>query len=240
MSQDPATVDTTTILLVGASRGIGHALAAEFLRHGWKVVGTVREGSGRTKLHELAATAGGRVEIETPDICRPDQLAALRERLSGRTFNMLFVNAGTTNKDPTQTIGDVSTDEFMHVMLTNALSPMRVIESFAPCVGPDGLIGVMSSGQGSVANNTRGQRELYRGSKAALNMFMRSFAAREAEASRRPMAVMAPGWIRTALGGPDAPLAIEDSIPKLVDVLLAKRQSPGLEFLDYLGRTVPW
>jgi len=155
-------------------------------------------------------------------------------------FQMLFVNAGTTNRDPTQTIGDVSTDEFIHVMLTNALGPMRVIEGLAPCIEPDGLIGVMSSGQGSIANNTSGQRELYRGSKAALNMFMRSFAAREAETSRRPLAVMAPGWIRTALGGPDAPLALEDSIPGLVEMLLAKRQSPGLDYLDYRGRTVPW
>lgn len=104
---------------------------------------------------------------------------------------------------------------------------------------PTGLIRVMSSGQGSIANNERGQRELYRGSKAALNMFMRSFAARHAGMTRA-MVVMAPGWIRTALGGADAPLSLEDTIPNLVDVLLSKQRRPGLEYLDYLGRTVPW
>lgn len=113
---------------------------------------------------------------------------------------MLFVNAGTTNRDPTQTIGEIATEEFIHVMLTNALAPMRVIESLQDVVLPQGLIGVMSSGQGSLSNNTGGQRELYRGSKAALNMFMRSFAARPACVSH-PLVVMAPGWIRTALGG---------------------------------------
>jgi NAD(P)-dependent dehydrogenase (short-subunit alcohol dehydrogenase family) len=97
----------------------------------------------------------------------------------------------------------------------------------------------MSSGQGSISNNETGQREVYRGSKAALNMFMRSFAARKAGASRA-MVVMAPGWVRTALGGPDARLTIEESIPSLVNVLLAKQGKPGLEYLDYLGRTVPW
>jgi NAD(P)-dependent dehydrogenase (short-subunit alcohol dehydrogenase family) len=101
------------------------------------------------------------------------------------------------------------------------------------------LIGVMSSGQGSISNNETGQRELYRGSKAALNMFMRSFAARQAGTSRR-MVVMAPGWVRTELGGPDARLTIEESIPSLVNVLLAQRETPGLKYLDYLGRTVPW
>lgn len=228
-----------TILLIGASRGLGHAMAAEFLKKGWNVVGTVRGGGARTMLHDLADEYGSRVEIEILDICEPDQIAALHDRLSGRMFDMLFVNAGVTNRDPTQTIGEVSTDDFIHVMITNSLSPMRVVESLEGNVSATGLIGVMSSGQGSIGNNETGQREVYRGSKAALNMFMRSFAARQAGTSRS-MVVMAPGWVRTALGGPDARLSIEESIPSLVNVLLAKRETPGLQYLDYLGRTVPW
>lgn len=226
------------ILLIGASRGLGHAMAAEFLNKGWNVVGTVR-GETRTLLHDLADAHPGRVEIEVLDICEPDQLAALRGRLSGRLFDMLFVNAGTANRDPSQTIGEVSTDEFVHLMITNALGPMRTIEGLENNVAPAGLIGVMSSGQGSIANNTAGGRELYRGSKAALNMFMRGFAARRA-GTGRAMVVMAPGWVRTALGGPDARLSIGESVPGLVDVLLATRNVPGLHYLDYLGRTVPW
>jgi NAD(P)-dependent dehydrogenase (short-subunit alcohol dehydrogenase family) len=89
---------------------------------------------------------------------------------------MLFVNAGVKNDDR-ETIADVSTEEFTRVMITNALSPMRVVEALQDLVlPPSGTIGVMSSGQGSVANNLNGKYEVYRGSKAALNMFMRSFA----------------------------------------------------------------
>ncbi|WP_175829176.1 SDR family oxidoreductase [Burkholderia cepacia] len=227
-----------TILLVAASRGLGLAMAEQFLSKGWRVTGTVREGAGRTRLHDLADRFDGRLDIETLDICEPAQLAALRERLSGRRFDMLFVNAGTTN-EPTETIGEVTTDEFVRVMVTNALAPMRVIETLQDRVTADGLIGAMSSGQGSVANNVSGMREVYRGSKAALNQFMRSFAARQAD-TRRAMVLMAPGWVRTELGGPDARLTIEESVPSLVDVLVAKRTRPGLEYLDYLGRTVPW
>ena len=227
-----------TILLIGASRGLGHAMAGEFLQKGWSVVGTIRAGIHRTKLHDLADAFPGRVEIEIVDICQQDQIAALRNRLRGRTFDMLFVNAGVTN-DEKETIADVTTEEFVRVMVTNALGPMRVLESLEQCVPMTGLIGVMSSGQGSIANNETGLREVYRGSKAALNMFMRSFAARHA-GTKRAMVVMAPGWVRTDMGGPEARLSIEESVPSLVNVLLAKQGRPGLEYLDYLGRTVPW
>lgn len=226
-----------TLLLIAASRGLGLAMAEAFLKKGWHVVGTVRAGSGHTRLHDLAERFPGRLEIETVDIVEPAQVAALRERLAGRRFEMLFVNAGVTNQE-TETIAEVATDEFVRVMVTNALSPMRVVEALDDLVTPDGLVGVMSSGQGSVANNTVGMREVYRGSKAALNQFMRSYAARKQ--NERALVLMAPGWVRTEMGGPEARLSIEESVPSLVEVLLAKQGRPGLEYLDYTGKTVPW
>jgi NAD(P)-dependent dehydrogenase (short-subunit alcohol dehydrogenase family) len=153
-------------------------------------------------------------------------------------FDMLFVNAGTTNNEQ-MPIGLVPTDDFVTIMITNALSPMRVIEALQDLVSPTGLIGAMSSGQGSITNNTTAMREVYRGSKAALNMFMRSFAVRQSDTARA-LILMAPGWVRTAMGGPDARLSIEESVPNLVNVLLSKHGTPGLEYLDYLGQTVPW
>jgi NAD(P)-dependent dehydrogenase (short-subunit alcohol dehydrogenase family) len=229
--------ERNTLLLVGASRGLGYAMAEEFLARGWNVVGTVRS-AARTRLHQLSEHSPGRIEIETVDITNPDQIRAMRSRLAARTFDMLFVNAGVSN-NPDETIGDVATEEFVRVMVTNALGPMRVVEALCDLVTTQGTIGVMSSGQGSVANNTVGKREVYRGSKAALNMFMRSFAARRS-ADRRTMILMAPGWVRTELGGPHARLSIEDSVPNVVSTLLAARSKPGLHYLDYLGRAVPW
>jgi NAD(P)-dependent dehydrogenase (short-subunit alcohol dehydrogenase family) len=232
-----ATTTGKTALIIGASRGLGYALAAEFLVRGWRVTATVR-GAGRTGLHDLAGSSGGGLAVETVDITAPDEVAALRDRLAQTTFDLLFVNAGVTN-GPGETVADVSTDTFVRLMVTNALSPMRVIEALQDLVAARGTIAVMSSGQGSVANNTRGGFEVYRASKSALNQLMRSFAARHAD-DPRTLLLMAPGWVQTELGGPAAPLTIDQSIPGVADTIEAQAGRGGLQYLDYRGQTVAW
>ena len=224
-------------LIIGASRGLGYALAAEYLARDWQVTATVR-GAGRTGLDDLARSSAGRLVVETVDITVPEQVAALRERLAQVTFDLLFVNAGVTN-GPGETVADVSTDTFVRLMVTNALSPMRVIETLQDLVAPHGTIAVMSSGQGSIANNTKGGFEVYRASKSALNQLMRSFAARHA-GDPRTLLLMAPGWVQTGLGGPAAPLTIGQSIPGVVNTVEAQAGKGGLQYLDYQGQTVRW
>jgi NAD(P)-dependent dehydrogenase (short-subunit alcohol dehydrogenase family) len=227
-----------TVLLIGASRGLGLAMAEEYLRLGSQVVATVRSPE-RTDLHDLQDSAAGGLEIEHVDITIPEQIVALRNRLAPRTFDLLFVNAGVTNNNARDTIADISTEEFTRLMVTNALSPMRVIEGLEDLVVKDGTIAVMSSGQGSIANNERGGFEVYRGTKAALNMFMRSYAARNRD-DPRTLLLMAPGWVKTRLGGPGARLTINESIPNLVNVIDAQHGRGGLQYLDYRGETVAW
>jgi NAD(P)-dependent dehydrogenase (short-subunit alcohol dehydrogenase family) len=225
------------VLLIGASRGLGLALARQWVGDGWHVTATVR-GSGRTPLHDLAGTCAGQIQIESLDVTEPAQIAALHSRLADQMFDLLFVNAGVTN-EPEGTVAETSTDEFNRVMVTNALGPLRVVETLQNHVEPAGTIAVMSSGQGSVANNVNGGHEVYRGSKAALNTFMRSYAARHS-GEQRTLVLMAPGWVRTEMGGPSARLGIDESIPNVVRTLDALRDKEGLHYVDYLGRTVPW
>jgi len=146
MTKTTATKPTSgSILLIGASRGLGHAMAAEFLDRGWHVVGTTR-GKARTRLHDLADQNPDRLELACLDITVPEQMAALHDHLAARRFDILFVNAGIANKHQGDTIADISTEEFVEVMVTNALGPMRVIEALQDLVPATGLIGVMSSG----------------------------------------------------------------------------------------------
>ncbi|MGG1947379.1 SDR family NAD(P)-dependent oxidoreductase [Trinickia sp. NRRL B-1857] len=226
-----------TILLIGASRGLGYAIAEQYLERGWHVIATGRANS-MSKLRQLADKSSGALELETVDITDVDQVIALRERLDDRRLDLLLVNAGVKNDDR-ETIADVSTDEFVRVMVTNSLSPMRVVERFQDLVDRSGTIAVMSSGQGSVTNNVNGNYEVYRGSKAALNTFMRSYAARHA-GDGRTLLLLAPGWVRTDMGGPEARLSVEESIPNLVDTIEAHAGRTGLHYVDYLGRVVPW
>ncbi|WP_328604308.1 SDR family NAD(P)-dependent oxidoreductase [Amycolatopsis sp. NBC_00345] len=234
-------MSTKTVLLIGASRGLGHAIAAEYLDRGAHVVATVRS-SARTALHELQDTADGRLEIEHVDITEPEQVQALHDRLDARRFDLLFVNAGITNPQE-ETSADVSTEDFARLMVTNALSPMRVVETLGELVDPHGTVAIMSSGQGSIANNERGGFEIYRASKSALNQLMRSYAARHAArhaGDSRTLLLMAPGWVQTDLGGPNARLTIGESIPGLVTTIDAQHGRAGLQYLDYRGETVAW
>jgi NAD(P)-dependent dehydrogenase (short-subunit alcohol dehydrogenase family) len=182
--------ENKNVLLIGASRGLGQAIAQEYIDRGARVVATVR-GQGRTALNDLQETAGGRLEIEHVDINETDQIRDLRDRLGSRSFDLLFVVAGVTNQEE-ETVADVPADEFVRLMVTNALSPMRAIETLGGLVEPDGTIAIMSSGQGSIANNNRGGFEIYRASKSALNQLMRSYAARHQDDSRT-LLLMAPG-----------------------------------------------
>lgn len=226
------------VLVIGASRGLGAAIAETYADRGARVVATVRQPSG-TALHMYVDRTHAAIGIEQVDIDHAEQVAALHDRLSGHHFDLLFVVAGISLAAQDAIGADVDADDFTRMMLTNVLGVMRAVETLQDLVTPDGTIAVMSSGQGSVTNNTTGGFEVYRATKSALNQMFRSYAARHS-GEQRPLLLMAPGWVRTTLGGPDAMLEISDSIPSLVEAVDAQHDMPGLQFLDRMGRPVAW
>lgn len=225
-------------LVIGASRGLGLVLVDELLRRGWGVVATSRTaGDALQDRADAGDAASRRLEVAALEMTSTEQLDALHRRLEGRTLDLLFVNAAIDRGDVP--IDEVPPEVFTEVMLTNALAPLRVLERFRDLVTPGGTVAVMSSEQGSVSRNTEPGYDLYKASKAALNQLVRSYATRHHD-DRHTKLLLDPGHNRTRLGGPDAPLLPEDSIPALVDVLEANAGRSGLAFLDLRGDTVPW
>ena len=231
--------DSRWALVVGASRGLGLGLAAELKRRGWNVVGTVRDKAGEDRVKALAAYPGGAVQVEQLDISDDAGIAVMRRQLGDRTFDLVFVNAGIAPPER-RDAAHASRDEAATVFLTNAVAPVRVARAFLDLVrNGSGVIAFMSSGLGSVTNKTDNYSDLYSASKAALNSLSRSFAA---SLGRKQVTVLAiaPGWVRTDMGGPHATLSVEESAHGIADVLERRSGSGRHGFVDYRGRDVAW
>ena len=218
------------VVLVGASRGLGRAAVEEHLRRGWRVTATVRDPAA---LAELRSDA---LAVETLDTTDWDAIDALGHSLA-TPVDRLFVVAGIAGPSDVP-IGEADPGKFGEMMLVNALAPLRLIDRWDGPVAKDGLVAVMSSSQASIALNDDAGKEAYRMSKAALNMGLRSIAARRADG--RSYIAINPGWVRTAIGGPEATLSVGQSIVGVVDTLDGRHGTPGIGFLSYDGKVLPW
>ncbi|GHD00142.1 short-chain dehydrogenase [Novosphingobium pokkalii] len=223
------------MLVMGASRGLGLALAEEWLKRGWHVIATARSGSAG--LDGLAARFPASLDIETVDIDQSAGVHALRQRLAGRAIDVLFINAGIA-RAIAESPATASEQDFLAMMLTNALAPVRAAELMGDLVPKGGTVAIMTSELASITHATGGW-QLYSASKAALNMLMKGYAAKHA-GDGHALLLVAPGWVRTEMGGEDALLSIEESIPHVVDMVEANRGKPGLRFVDRFNRSLPW
>ncbi len=224
------------ILIIGASRGIGLGFVREALARGHAVTATRR--TAAPELEALAGEAGGRLTLETVDTADPRSGEALRDSLAGRVFDIILINAGVGG--PRANPRTVADGDFNTLMITNALGPARLAELLSKSLKPSrGVMAFMTSQLGSVEQNTSGGMELYRASKAALNSFIRSFAARHADKGWAVLALH-PGWVRTDMGGDQAPVSVADSARGLMDVIEQCAKDRRSAYLNYRGETLPW
>lgn len=220
-------------LVVGASRGLGLGLTKEFLRRGYHVTATVRTAIPHSGLEDYYE----QITMDTLDVNNFHMTEAFLARMKGQIFDVIVLNAGIYGPRDKGVL-DATPEEIMHLLMTNAISPLRLAERLVPMVKPEtGVLAFMSSAQGSLEMNASDASELYCASKAMLNRLTRSFAARH---DYLTIVNLHPGWVRTDMGGQDAPLDVETSATGMVDVLEARAGSGGHEFLDYRGKIVPW
>jgi NAD(P)-dependent dehydrogenase (short-subunit alcohol dehydrogenase family) len=230
---------TRNVLLIGASRGLGLGLAKLFAARNWNVVATERSSSAG--LQAVAASVTGRMRIERVDITNHDEVKQLRRRLSGELFDVIFIVAGV-HDDTTKPIHEVPVPEAARLFITNAHSPMYVAETVFDLLKLDGTLAIMSSRMGSVALATTyaaGEWETYRASKAALNMLARCFYQRHRDEGRT-LLTMHPGWVKTDMGGEDAPVDLTTSVEGLYNTLEKWRGSGQEAYVDFEGNVLPW
>ena len=223
-----------TVLIVGASRGLGLGLAKQFSSEGWQVIATVRNSQQADALSQIP-----QVSVETLEMTDATSIEVLVERLEGARLDVLFVNAGVAgpqNKPATQ----ASEAEVGQLFFTNAVAPLRLAEHLLPLVDDkQGVVVFMSSILGSVETGPGMGMSLYGASKAALNHMTRTFVAELGETGLTVLS-MHPGWVKTDMGGEQAPLDVETSARGMVEQVTKALGSGGHRYLDYQGTPLPW
>lgn len=227
--------NSQTALLIGASRGLGLGLAGEYLARGWRVIATARDDA--SQLEALAKDAGGRLRIERADIADLDAVRALHDVLNNETLDLLFVVAGISGSVP-KPLHAVSADEAARVYLVNCYYPIVAAEALSDRLKAGATIAFMSSMLGSIAMNVnRADWETYRTSKAALNMAARSFSNRHTD---NAVLSVAPGWVRTDMGGPEATFDVETSCRNVANAIEKHAGKPGHRYVNYDGTELSW
>ena len=230
--------DNPLALVVGANRGIGLGVTKAFVARGWDVIATARAPEAAADLRALAAGDPGRVEILPLDMADPAGVDAFAASLSGRTLDVVLVNAGVAGPAHRSANG-ATPEETGALMFVNAIAPIRLGRLLLKnLISGSGVLAYTSSVMGSVTLNAGGH-ELYRASKAALNSLSRGLYA-EMRGRNLTLLTLHPGWVRTDMGGSGAPVRVDESARGLVDVILKSAGSRRHAFLDYQGKEIAW
>ena len=224
-----------SILIIGASRGIGLGLAQEFAARGWTVFASQR--SATPALEKAARDAAGRIHIVRADVTDAGSIAALGGQIESGSLDALIVNAGVYGPED-QSLLALKREDIGDILMTNAVGPVQAAVNLLPLLREGATLGLMTSQMGSVAASSGGANH-YRVSKAAQNMLARSLF--ENHASKRGIAVLSlhPGWVKTDMGGPNAAITGKQSVSGLAD-LVGQDRAPEHVFLSYDGEKLPW
>jgi len=225
-------IEDRSILITGASRGIGRAWSLALHAAGANVIATCRNPSDAPELIEAG------LRVEALDVTSDASVAALVKTLAGAPIETLINNAGIFGpKD--QTLATVDLQTFDAIYQTNVLGALRVTRAFIPTLrGQDSPWVVnVSSRVGSIGGNENGTIAGYRMSKAAMNMFTRTLSIDEPNLS---VVSIHPGWVQTDMGGAEASLTIDESVTALCGLLSQFNAASNGRFFNYTGEELPW
>ena len=216
----------STVLVIGASRGIGLEFVRQYREAGRRVIATVRDADGRARVQALGA------EALTVDVANPASVSGLAWQLDGEKIDLALYVAGVLRRPnaltpPTQ-------QDFDAVMHTNVLGAMQTLPQVAPLVAEArGVFAFLSSSMSQIGSVPDSGSWLYRTSKAALNM---AVAAAQHDYPDATLVTIDPGWVQTDMGGAGAALTVEKSVQGMRQVLASLTPADKGRLLHYDGR----
>lgn len=216
------------VLITGANRGIGLEFARQYAADGWEIIATLRQSS--SELDQLGVT------VETLQMDDLDAVAGFGERI-GNPLDLLIANAATDKPTRSETAEDGR--GWAEMMVINTVAPLLLARSLLPRMSEGGKLIAISSRMGSIAENSSGGYVPYRSSKAALNAAWRSLAV-EVRPRGLVAAVLHPGWVKTRMGGPNAPLPTGDSVSAMRRVIAELGPDRSGGFFGDDGSEIPW
>jgi NAD(P)-dependent dehydrogenase (short-subunit alcohol dehydrogenase family) len=228
-----------SVLVTGSNRGIGLEWCRQYAEADWRVFATCRHPQTADALHTLAGTHP-RLTVHRLDVTQPESVYALRAELQDEAIDVLVNNAGVYLEKYAPTVA-LRYDEWMQTLEVNTLGPMRVTEALLELVAGSQrkLVVSITSHMGSIAEIAAPGDTYYRSSKAALNAAMKGLSIALGERGIGVL-LLHPGWVKTRMGGRDAPLPPAESVAGMRKLVDEFRMDMSGRFFRYDGTEIPW
>jgi NAD(P)-dependent dehydrogenase (short-subunit alcohol dehydrogenase family) len=230
-----------TVLITGTNRGIGLEFVRQYAADGWHVLACCRNPAAADELNRLAMQYPDRISIHPLDVADHQQIERLAQTLSNQTIDLLINNAGVYPSDHGDTFGKTDYAAWKHAFEVNTMAPLKMAEAFIQQVSRSELktIVTITSKMGSIADNRGGGSYMYRSSKAAVNIVMKSLSI-DLKANRIIAVLLHPGWVRTDMGGANGLISTEQSVTGMRQVIDHLKSADSGKFYAFDGQIVPW
>lgn len=230
----------TTVLITGASRGIGLELVKAAVNRQWKVIACCRDPHTPEKLFEVARMSGGLVDVRILDVTDGAQILALAYELRTVAIDILINNAGRYGSLSCQ-FGNTDEKEWLENFRVNSIAPVKMAEAFIENIkrGDKRLIATLTSKMASMEDNQSGGSYLYRSSKAAANAAVKSLAV-DLKPLKITSVALHPGWVKTDMGGENAEITTRECVKLMLAIIDSLTPADSGRFIDIDGTTIPW
>ena len=230
-----------TTLITGANRGIGLEFSRQLAEDGWCVLACSRNLEKSDSLNKLAAEYPEQITLYALDVADHGQIKKLSQTLANKPIDLLINNAGVFPDINDRSFGQTDYDAWAYAFLVNTMAPLKMAEAFITQITQSNrkIIVTITSKMGSVADNGRGGSYIYRSSKSAVNMVVKSIAI-DLESNGIISVLLHPGWVRTDMGGPSGLISVEQSVSGMLSVIREVTSADSGKFIAFDGKIIPW